>query len=203
MHYIGAILPQSVTVADMYTIADLRKADTLKKINPISTFYIPPINAPPTDDAMAELFGPGTQTRLLPRASKWVDPGFTGANAYGPHERAVIAQIDSHVVPKTHRSAQVSSAMKDFMIDLATKPKLLREYRANPEAVVDRADQLSSLEKFGLKLNKEGAVHALMTSTSADLKSGRVLTEEDIVAAGPPTQSFINMVVIATVIIAL
>jgi len=42
VHYIGAVLPQSTTTMDTFTIADLRKEDVAKQFGTISTLYIPP-----------------------------------------------------------------------------------------------------------------------------------------------------------------
>ncbi|KAJ3850012.1 tetrapyrrole methylase [Lentinula lateritia] len=42
IHYIGAVLPQSVTVKDEFTIAELREERIIKQITTVSTFYVPP-----------------------------------------------------------------------------------------------------------------------------------------------------------------
>ncbi|OAX30810.1 tetrapyrrole methylase, partial [Rhizopogon vinicolor AM-OR11-026] len=41
VHYIGAVLPQSTTTMDTFTVLDLRKEDVAKQFGTISTLYIP------------------------------------------------------------------------------------------------------------------------------------------------------------------
>ncbi|OAX31013.1 hypothetical protein K503DRAFT_777890, partial [Rhizopogon vinicolor AM-OR11-026] len=65
--------------------------------------------------------------------------------------------------------------MKKFMTDLALKPKFLDEYKLDPVAVVEAAEGLSDLEKFGLKIARSGPADALMKATESDIASGRQL----------------------------
>ena len=57
VHYIGAVLPQSTTTMDTFTIADLRKEDVAKQFGTISTLYIPPRDEGHVNYSMAEAFG--------------------------------------------------------------------------------------------------------------------------------------------------
>ncbi|OAX34368.1 tetrapyrrole methylase, partial [Rhizopogon vinicolor AM-OR11-026] len=56
VHYIGAVLPQSTTTMDTFTIADLRKEDVAKQFGTIWTLYIPPRDEGHIDVSMAEAF---------------------------------------------------------------------------------------------------------------------------------------------------
>ncbi|OAX31894.1 tetrapyrrole methylase, partial [Rhizopogon vinicolor AM-OR11-026] len=100
VHYIGAVLPQSATIMDTFTIADLRKEDVAKQFGTISTLYIPPRDERPVHSGMAEAFGsPGAAVK--PNTSiKWAGPKLNIVSACGPHEPDVIAQIDTHVTPE-------------------------------------------------------------------------------------------------------
>ncbi|OAX43423.1 hypothetical protein K503DRAFT_789522 [Rhizopogon vinicolor AM-OR11-026] len=135
VHYIGAVLPQSTTTMDTFTISDLRKEDVAKQFGTISTLYIP-----------SPIGSIGRQTTM-----KWAEPNLNIVSAYSPHERDVISQIDTHVAPEGHKKLHTSAAMKKFMTDLALKPKFLEEYKLDPVAVVESAEGLSNVEKFGLK----------------------------------------------------
>ncbi|OAX42038.1 tetrapyrrole methylase [Rhizopogon vinicolor AM-OR11-026] len=161
VHYIGAVLPQSATTMDTFTIADLRKADVAKQFGTISTLYIPPRDERLVNPSVAEAFdSPGAP--LKPHSSvQWAAPKLNKVSVYGPHERDVIAQIDAHVAPECHKKLHMSDAMKKFMTDLALKPKFLEEYKLDPVAVVESVQGLSDQEKFGLKFATDGPADSL------------------------------------------
>jgi hypothetical protein len=181
VHYIGAVLPQSTTTMDTFTISDLRKEDVAKQFGTISTFYIPPRDEGPVSSSVMQAFGFGAKTPAkLYSPVKWAGPKLNIVPAYHPHERDVIAQIDTHIAPEGTKILHTSAAMKKFMTDLALKPKFREEYSLDPVAVVEAAEGLSNLEKFGLKLGSGGAAHILMKATESDISSGRQLTEDEI-----------------------
>ena len=200
VNYIGAVLPQAVSVMDVYSISDLRKEDVINQINPTSTFYIPPLHDAPAGDNISKLLGRDAQATFVRVASKWVEPKLSRSNAYGSAELDAIAQIDTYVVPETHKVAHASPALKSFLFDLALKPQLLEEYKGNPDAVVERADGLSAIEKYGLTLNKPGAIYALMRSTPHDIAAGRVLSEAELAKAEMTTDPIIIIVAVVVVI---
>jgi hypothetical protein len=167
---------------DTFTISDLRKEDVAKQFCTISTLYIPPQDEGPISSSMTQAFGfKAGVTVYCP--VKWAGPKFNIVSALGPHERNVLAQLNTHVVSEGHKKLHTSTAMKKFMTDLALKPKFLEEYKIDPEAVVESAEGLSNLEKVGLKFGSVGAVHILMKATESDIASGRQLTEDEIAKA--------------------
>src|SRR5882757_8694251 len=114
---------------DTFTIADLRKEDVAKQFGTISTLYIPPRDERPVYSSMAEAMG-SPAAPVKPHSSvQWAAPKLNKVSVYGPHERDVIAQIDTHVTPECHKKLHMSDAMKKFMTDLALKPKFLEEYK--------------------------------------------------------------------------
>jgi hypothetical protein len=127
---------------------------------------------------------------------KWAGPKVNIVSAFDPHERDVIAQIDTHVAPEGHKILRTSAAMKKFMTDLALKPKFLEEYSLDPVAIVEAAEGLSNVEKFGLKFGSGGAVDMLMRATEPDISSGRQLTEDEIANAEGPQGFSIAVVTI-------
>ncbi|OAX39229.1 tetrapyrrole methylase [Rhizopogon vinicolor AM-OR11-026] len=200
VHYIGAVLPQSTTTMDTFTISDLRKEDVAKQFGTISTLYVPLRDEALVNPIMAEAFGRTAAPVTMNSSVKWAGPKLNIVSAYGPHERSVIAQIDTHVAPEGHKKLHTSTAMNKFMTDLALKPKFLEEYKLDPAAVVESAEGLSNMEKFGLKVAKAGAAHILMKATESDIASGRQLTEDEIARAdGPEGLAVVVIVLVATV----
>ena len=187
MHYIGAVLPQSDKVMDTFRIGDLRKEEVIKQFNSISTLYVPPLNTGSTHPAMAELFGTQEgRLQLLRFSSRWIDPMLAKEYTYGPQEKKAISQIDNHVPPKSYTTLNASPAMIKFMTDLATRPKLLQDYKADPVTVVDGVAELSGGEKFALKLGKPGPIYAIMSATPSDIANKRVLSDEEIAGTSSP-----------------
>jgi len=204
VHYIGAVLPQSTTTMDTFTIADLRKEDVAKQFGTISTLYIPPRDEAPISSDIVEVFSTLAVPVMALSPMKWVGPKLNIVSAHSPYERDVIAQIDTHIAPEGHRKLHTSTAMKKFMTDLALKPKFLKEYKLDPVAVVESAEGLSDVEKFGLRLAKAGAANILMTATESDIASGRHLTDDEIANAdGPLGLLSLSNVIIRTLVVLL
>ncbi|KAG6332905.1 hypothetical protein ID866_6183 [Astraeus odoratus] len=167
IHYVGAVLPQSITVMDEFTIEDLRKEEVAKQFNPISMFYVPPRDILPIDQVAARKLGhsdPSTTVHPMQLFPYYKSAGvrFSGAPAYGPFERAAVESLATHTPPDHAVKFHASSAIRQFMVDLALNPSLLMQYRDNPVAVVDTIPGLSEEEKLSLKLNKPGPVQAVM-----------------------------------------
>lgn len=183
VHYIGAVLPQSTTVMDEFTIADLRKEDVVKQFTTTSTFYIPPRNIAPVDQTVVQKLGlSGTYVHpidIYPR-SNWVTAQLPDVPAYGPLERAAVEGIASHVTPADHTVLCASSAVKRFMTDLALSPSLLAQYKADPVAVLDATPGLSAKEKFALSFDKPGPVYSVMRATPSAVASGQEVTLDEI-----------------------
>lgn len=194
VHYIGAILPQSATTTDAYTIADLRKEDVVKQFSVLSTLYVPPRDIIPANASMAGILGaPSAPLKLLRATTRWAGPKLTYSDAYGPRERKAVAQIDVHVPPEESRILHASLAMRKFMTDLALRPKLLEKYKADPPAVVEAAEGLTARERFALNTGKPGPVYALMSTTRSDIANGRELTEDELTQAVGPSGSIITL----------
>ncbi|OAX37126.1 hypothetical protein K503DRAFT_801468 [Rhizopogon vinicolor AM-OR11-026] len=156
VHYIGAVLPQSAAIIDTFTIADLRKEDVAKQFSTISTLYILPRDEHPVHSDMAEAFGIPAALVKPDTSVKWTE------------------------TQHWHKKLYASAAMKEFMTDMALKPKFLEKYTLDPVAVAEAAEGLSDLERFGLKLARGGLADALMKATESDIASGRQLTEEEV-----------------------
>ena len=174
-HYVGAVLPQSVTKMDTFTIAELRDPDVVKQFSTISTLYIPPLpSAIASDD-------PGMSARL------GCSPGVPFGSERSPSRHLeVVSQIAKHVVPPTHKRLHASSAMKRFMIDLIQSPELLEKYKADPALVVGEGEGLTTGEKLALKTGRSGPLCEVMWATPEEISSGveKSLSEEALKVGG-------------------
>ncbi|PBK83921.1 tetrapyrrole methylase [Armillaria gallica] len=188
VNYIGAVLPQSTTVMDEFTIGDLRKEDVVKQFTTVSTFYVPPRTRAPVDQEAMQKFGPSdaplahTVRHLYP-PSKWAGTQTSVVPAYGPCERAAVDRIADYTPPPDHMILRASPAIRQFMTDLALNPGLRDRYKADPVAVLDATPDLSTQEKFALSFDKPGPVYTVMRATPAAIASGQEPTFDDIAGA--------------------
>ncbi|OAX31955.1 hypothetical protein K503DRAFT_870409 [Rhizopogon vinicolor AM-OR11-026] len=113
VHYIGAVLPQSTTTMDRFTIADLRKEDVARQFGTISTFYIPPRDEPLVYSGIAEDMGSLAAPAKLHYPMKWAGPKLNMISTFIPYERDVIAQIDTHAAPEGYRKLHASAARRN------------------------------------------------------------------------------------------
>lgn len=201
VHYIGAVLPQSKTVVEDFTIAELRKEDVVKQFTTTSTFYVPPCNIAQVDQAVVQKFGLSGKyshpIEVYPR-SRWVAGKLPAVPAYGPLERTAVERLASHVTPADYTVLHASSAMKKFMTDLALTPSLLAQYKADPAAVLDATPGLSVKEKFALSFDKPGPVFGIMRATPTAVAGGQELTLDEI--AGSVEDSIAAKIVVISLI---
>ena len=198
--YIGAVLPQSSTVMEDFTVADLRKEDVVKQFTTTSTFYVPSCYIAKVDQVVLQKLGlPGTYTHpidVFPH-SKWVAGQLPAVPAYGSFERAAVERIASHVIPADHNKVlHASSAMKKFTTDLPLTPSLLAQYKADPAAIRDATPGLSIKEKFALSLGKPGAIYAVMRATLTAVASGQEPTLDEIAGSVKVSAALTVMVTI-------
>jgi len=155
VHYIAAVLPLDEPIMEKYTIAELRDPQTQNTINAVSTFYLPPKTVPKYDRESAVKMGilePG-QDIMRPSypSSRWLEPEISAREAYGVHENAAIAKIESHVPPSFYRPLSASTAMKEVMIKLALDPKALADYKRDPALFSDSISGLTPWERTALR----------------------------------------------------
>ncbi|EJD06538.1 tetrapyrrole methylase [Fomitiporia mediterranea MF3/22] len=203
VHYIGAVLPQSTSTIEAYTISDLRKGDVVEKFSTTSTLYVPPSVEARLSGIMVRELGledSGFHTKSSQSRTLWAGPVTSSAPAYGPQERIVIAQIDKDVIPDSHQILQASDAMKKTMANLALNPKLSEEYYASPSTVVEKVTGLSEQEKKALILCSAGAIHMVMAATQTNIAQGHQWSAEELEAAGTPHPALALLVVIICLI---
>lgn len=151
VHYIAAVLPLDEPIMEKYTIAGLRDPKTQNTVNAVSTFYLPPKTLPKYDRESAVkmgILGPG-QDIIRPSypSSRWLEPEVSAREAYGAHENAAIAKIESHVPPSFYRPLSASTAM----IKLALDPRALADYKCDPALFSDSISGLTPWERTALR----------------------------------------------------
>ncbi|KAJ3882858.1 tetrapyrrole methylase [Lentinula edodes] len=168
IHYIGAVLPQSVTVKDEFTIAELREERIITQITTVSTFYVPPREKAPVVQSLPEVLKSRFTTSIV------------SPIAYGEFEHNAVSRIANHNIPVDHVELRASAAVRKFMIDLALKPDLQDRYKKDPVAVTNAIPELTAEERFALGLGKPGPVSVIMRATKSDLAAGNFPTSETI-----------------------
>lgn len=172
IHYIANILPFVEPTIDKYTIAELRDAETQKKITGISTFYLPPKSLLGTVEEMAAKLGlvsPGKEVkmphypavRFMERHDSPADAGYEGL------ERSAIKEIETHLAPQGYKATCISPAMADLMTKLALDPKALAEYKQDPALYIEHTPGLTPLEMQAMKLGKQGTILRVMKGSSS------------------------------------
>ncbi|KAJ7691778.1 tetrapyrrole methylase [Mycena rosella] len=186
-HYIGAILPQSVTVKDAFAIRDLRKEEVLKQFTTTSTFYIPPRAPAPIDAKVLQALG------LPPPAQATKD-----RTGYGPLEKQAVAALDSFIPSQEKQVVHASPAMQSLMADLALRPALFEQYKADPVGFANtrNLNGLTAQEKFALGFNKSGPIFAVMRHLPSAIASGQERSQEEIAHAADDKELLALVVVI-------
>lgn len=162
VHYSGGVLPQSTSAMVVYTIQNLRNEQLAERIHNNSTLYIPPRDIAPIHPDMAASMELPDMMGLLSTSFQWAGPRFIETADYGPVERTFVDQLEQHVIPEGQKFLCASIAMRKFMINLATNPDSLKEYKANPSAVVARVPGLTDLERSALVIASDALIFAVM-----------------------------------------
>ncbi|KAG8701579.1 hypothetical protein FRC09_005260 [Ceratobasidium sp. 395] len=203
VHYVGAVLPISDPVIETFKISDLRSEDVAKRFNTVSTFYVPPRHDTGiVDSSMVKALGMAELSSQMARSVHvWEGSRYMLLDPYGTNELATVARFRHSGVPSpdTQLLLRASPAMKQFMVDLALKPNILRSYKADPSSVLEGVEGLTVVERVALKLGTSCAVHVVMHGTRADVISGRELTVKDLEV--PVGSSAFHVIIIVVIIV--
>ncbi|PRQ08773.1 Tetrapyrrole (Corrin/Porphyrin) Methylase [Enhygromyxa salina] len=151
-HYIAARYPTLEPTVEVYALSELLDPAVQLRITGLSTFYIPPKHATPTDVDMAtrlELIKPGQTLRPASATRRIAD--------YGERELRAIREFASFEVPMDYQHQPLSRA-SEFLIELTDNPELHDRYRDDPEAAVESFAGLSARERAALLARDEGAI---------------------------------------------
>jgi Tetrapyrrole (Corrin/Porphyrin) Methylases len=151
-HYIAARFPTFPATMAVHKISALLEPRVRATITAISTFYIAPKEAAPTDGEMVVRLG------LLKPGQRPVDPPpLRDIALYRPREAAALEEFGHFQVPKEYQ-LQKKTRASEFLIELGENIELQDLYRDSPEKAVseDVFPGLSAQEKHLLAAHTEG-----------------------------------------------
>ncbi|ABC29919.1 conserved hypothetical protein [Hahella chejuensis KCTC 2396] len=154
-HYIGSRYPTIDPVIETYKLSALHNPEIQIKITGLSTFYIPPMQAVPTDYQTAVDLGviePG-QKLLTPRSP------LREIDRYGPREMKAFDAFKRFRIPASYQWQDQTAASR-FLIELRFDTRLQDLYRRDPLAALEdpRFSGLSDRERAMLASRDSGAI---------------------------------------------
>lgn len=134
-----------------------------KKVTGLTTFYLPPKDPRPADPEMAARLG----LRIIPGAK-----GITGPypidKPYSEADKAAVAALDTHVLPKNYRRLRATPALRSAMQKLALEPASQRLYLKSPAAFASTITGLRSNERRALETGRPYPIVSAMKASSTD-----------------------------------
>lgn len=158
-HYIA---PQFSIVdprIDRFTIRELWDPKVQKKINGISTFYIPPKTLKKANAVIAAQLG----LRLTSKESKPLAGPFHQGSPYSTRDLKAIEDLKTHKLPQGYKATKASKAAYELLRDLALKPHMLHAFRRNPVSFLKRnAVKLTEKEEKAILSRHAGRLRMMM-----------------------------------------
>lgn len=153
-HYVAARYPTLEPTTDVYKLSELGDPAIQQKITGLSTFYLAPRDATPSDSEMAARIGlvkPGQKVNPAAPSRPIAD--------YGPRELAAIEELEGFRVPSRYQD-QAWTRAGEFLIRLTEDPKFARLYWLHPERAVSEEcfPGLSEKEKRALIGRNDGPI---------------------------------------------
>lgn len=168
---------------DTFAIADLHKEDVVSQFNPGSTLYIPPRSFASNSSEVAVSLGAipgcplGEPTRFPPL--RWTKTTSPVAPAYGPVEKAAIAQLANYKAPDQHKVLVASPALRKLITELNASPALRMKLAADPKAFASAIEGLTEVEKLAVGTGNIGTMIAVMKTLPGREQSMDLLTSVD------------------------
>jgi hypothetical protein len=154
-HYIGARYPGTDPLIQVSRLADLHDPARQRDVTGLSTFYIPPRDAVPTDRQTAMDLG------LIEEGQRLTTPVSPKRDiaSYGRREMAAFSSLARFRIPPSYHWQDETGAAK-FLIELRFDPELLELYRRDPQAALadPRFAGLSDRERSMLMSRDPGAI---------------------------------------------
>jgi Tetrapyrrole (Corrin/Porphyrin) Methylases len=140
-HYIASKFPSLPSTIEEFRIDELMRPDVLQRFTGISTFYIPPAEGRAIDIDFAKevgLVGPNQRVGR-PRVKREID-------RYGEREIRAIESLKGFRLPADYHYQDNTAAAK-FILALAERPALRRQYEQDPQAAIEQFPLLSKWER--------------------------------------------------------
>lgn len=131
VNYTGARYPGAKPVNDRHTLASLRSPAAQRTVTGVSTWYVPPAVATPTDPEMLKRLGllkPGQTVKAPSGPLREIDH-------YGPRELRAFDDFRDFHVPAAYHWQEDTPAAR-FLLALREDGNLRQRYAADPSAAV-------------------------------------------------------------------
>jgi len=159
-HYIGAQYVGIEPRIERLTVGSLREPDTARKLNTLSTFYIPPKEVLDIDGDMALALGIAVDTKPMTQKV-----GYTG---YGPGEWSTLRAMESLPISEDYRVVEPSNALA-FLLKLSQDVGLREHFESDPRSILasPMAADLTGWEKSLMMTRSQKATVAALTNVPA------------------------------------
>jgi hypothetical protein len=130
-NYVGSRYPGIDPLIARHTISQLREPSIQAGVTGLSTFYLPPIQAPVADQAVLRELGllkPGQTLKPATSPLRVID-------RYGPRERKAFTDFARFRVPQGYHWQEDTAAAR-FVLALRDDPDLRSRYQDDPAAAV-------------------------------------------------------------------
>ena len=168
-NYVGSRYPGIDPTIERHTIAELREPSVQAGVTGLSTFYLPPVQAPVADEAVLRELGllkPGQTLKPATGPLRVID-------RYGARERKAFADFARFRVPQGYHW-QSDTAAARFVLALRDDPDLRSRYQSDPAATVQgwTAGTLTPRERALLASRDGGQVQLAAKGTRSRTAPG-------------------------------
>ncbi|BAQ68057.1 hypothetical protein NHU_00890 [Rhodovulum sulfidophilum] len=180
VHYVGSQYPMCPAIVQRMPLKDLRTAS----VTGLSTLYIPPQDELKTDVEMARRLGLKVR-KVTPEQAKKIKKtdmyrvarkGTHGAATTGTeNEKAKSAQREG--MGSRYFPSPDESGLADFISELCASPRLLAEFKRNPERTADLHASLTEAERSALLSQHSGRIR--MAIKQAHFEDPRVVAVDE------------------------
>jgi Tetrapyrrole (Corrin/Porphyrin) Methylases len=162
VHYIAAEYPTADPTVEQFTVAALQGADVRKRVNELSTFYLPPKEPRSIDPEMSAALG------LAPFEAD-TDAFHPALGRYTGRELEAVAKLRDERQSDGRRRMRPSAELARFLEDLALDPRLLHSYESNPQHVLEGRPGLTDVERAALLGGDPGWLRLVMQRSSVEV----------------------------------
>ena len=168
-NYVGSRYPGIDPMIARHTIAELREPSVQASVTGLSTFYLPPVQAPVADQAVLRELGllkPGQTLKPATSPLRVID-------RYGARERKAFADFARFRVPQGYHWQEDTAAAR-FVLALRDDPDLRSRYQSDPAATVQgwTAGTLTPRERALLSSRDGGQVQLAAKGTRSRTAPG-------------------------------
>jgi hypothetical protein len=174
IHYYASTLSQSRAHIEPLRIRDLRKPEVEKRMNGISTFYVPQIGKSPHNPKTAARLGLKVDSNTPDRSfGHLLGP----AVSYSAMETRAVQALKTHKPSPSYRKNRLPTSTLPALLALATSPKAVAHFRRNPTQFLEAHPDMAPHVKKVLTTGSPGLLRLLSLNSSADVAAKFVQAE--------------------------